>query len=285
MSKSIIVDEENKRKRFDVVATEMLPSLSRAYIRTLIDEGRILLNDQLEKPGYRLRLDDKLTTDFEEKELEQIPDIELPIIFEDKDVLVINKPAGVISHSRGKYWNESSVASFVRQKTGQPGERSGIVHRLDRATSGVMVCAKNVEALSWLQKQFSDRNVKKSYVAIVAGHLKPKEAIMDLPIERNPKAPATFRVGANGKHALTHYTVIKSGESHDLVSLKPTTGRTHQLRVHLAHQNHPIVGDNLYDGEEADRLYLHAESLELTLPNRTRQTFSVPVPKEFEQHV
>lgn len=285
MPKTLVVDEENKRKRFDVAATEMLPSLSRAYIHTLIEGGRILLNGQTEKSGYRLRLGDKITTDFDEKELDQIPDIDLPIIFEDENVLVINKPAGVISHSRGKYWNEPSVASFVRQKTGQEGERSGIVHRLDRATSGVMICAKNAAALSWLQKQFSERNVKKSYIAVISGHLNPQEAIMDMPIERNPKAPATFRVGANGKQAVTHYKVIKSGKDHDLVRLKPTTGRTHQLRVHLAHQNHSIVGDNLYGGEEADRLYLHAESLEVTLPDSSRQTFSVSVPKEFEERL
>ncbi len=282
MSKTQTIDETLRGKRFDVVASEMLPMLSRAYVQALIEGQRILLNGQTEKAGYRLRLDDRISTDFDEKELEQIPEIELPIIFEDEDVLVINKPEGIISHSRGRYWNEPSVASFVRQRTGQEGERSGIVHRLDRATSGVMICAKNAQALSWLQKQFSLRKVKKTYIAVVSGHLHPEAAVIDMPIERNPKAPATFRVGANGKPSVTKYEVIKSGPKHDLVKLEPATGRTHQLRVHLVHQKHPIVGDLLYGGEPAERLYLHAQTLEITLPDGSRRTFSAPVPKEFE---
>lgn len=283
MASKLTVDETHARKRFDVAVTEMLPMLSRAYVRVLIETGRILLNSQSEKPGYRLRMGDVVTVDFDPKELEQIPDIDLPILYEDDDVLVINKPAGVISHSRGKYWNESSVASFVRQKTGQEGERSGIVHRLDRATSGVMICAKNASALSWLQKQFSQRKVKKTYLAVVSGHLNPPEAVIDMPIERNPKAPATFRVGANGKSAVTHYQVIQSGPTHDLVKLRPTTGRTHQLRVHLTYQKHPILGDALYDGEPAERLYLHAAELEITLPGGQRKTFAAPVPDMFAE--
>lgn len=291
------VDGETKGKRFDVVATEMLPMLSRAYVHVLIEGKRILLNGQAEKAGYKLREGDQITTDFDPKELEQIADIDLPILYEDDNLLVINKPEGVISHSRGKYWNEPSVASFVRQKTGAPnelqtnslgwstgqaGERSGIVHRLDRATSGVMICAKNQATLSWLQRQFSDRKVKKTYVALVSGHLSPKEAIINMPIERNPKAPATFRVGANGKPAVTKYKVLESRGAYDMVQLEPTTGRTHQLRVHLAYQKHPIVGDVLYDGKPAARLYLHASSLEITLPDGTRKRFSAPLPKVFK---
>jgi len=265
-----------------VVATEMLPMLSRAYVHVLIEGKRILLNGEQTKAGRRLHVGDVITTDFKASELEQIPDIELPIIFENDDVLVINKPEGIISHSRGRYWNEPSVASFVRQKTGQAGDRSGIVHRLDRATSGVMICAKNQATLSWLQKQFSDRKVKKVYMALAEGHLEPQEAIIDMPIERNPKAPATFRVGANGKPSTTQYKVEKQHGEFDLVRLEPTTGRTHQLRVHLAQQKHPILGDTLYDGAAADRLYLHAFSLEITLPGGERKLFSAPLPEAFK---
>lgn len=282
MAKQLVVDEESRGKRFDVVATEMLPMLSRAYVHVLIEGKRILLNGEKEKAGYKLRLGDKITTDFDPKEIDQIADIDLPILYEDDNVLVINKPEGVISHSRGRYWNEPSVASFVRQKTGQEGERSGIVHRLDRATSGVMVCAKNAETMSLLQKQFSERKVKKTYVAVIKGHMKLPEAIIDMPIERNPKAPATFRVGANGKASQTKYTVIESREGYDVVKLEPVTGRTHQLRVHLTYQKHPIVGDTLYDGEPADRLFLHAASLEITLPGGVRKTFTAPLPKAFK---
>lgn len=163
------------------------------------------------------------------------------------------------------------------------GERAGIVHRLDRATSGVMICAKTPEALSWLQKQFSQRKVKKSYAAVVEGVLKEEEAVIDMPIERNPRKPQLFRVGINGKPAATAYKVLKSNRKLSLLALKPTTGRTHQLRVHLEHLGHPILGDTFYGGKPADRLYLHASSLEITLPNRERKVFKVPMPPQFEE--
>jgi len=108
-------------------------------------------------------------------------------------------------------------------------------------------------------------------------------AIIDMPIERNPKKPQTFRVGSNGKASVTEFIVAERGETRDMLTLKPQTGRTHQLRVHLANLKHPIVGDILYEGEKADRLYLHAAELELTLPNRERKTFHVPIPESFKE--
>jgi 23S rRNA pseudouridine1911/1915/1917 synthase len=144
-----------------------------------------------------------------------------------------------------------------------------------------MILAKNADSLSWLQKQFSQRRTKKQYIAITQGIFKQLEAEIDMPIERNPKKPQTFRVGSNGKSASTTYKVIDSSDKYSSVSLRPFTGRTHQLRVHLAQLGHPIVGDQLYGGESADRLYLHAESLEITLPDKSRKTFSVKVPKQF----
>jgi 23S rRNA pseudouridine1911/1915/1917 synthase len=283
MAKRIVIDEQSAGKRTDIVATGLLPMLSRAYVHTLIENGRITVNKELSKAGYKLRKGDTLKIDFDPSELEQIPDIDLPIMYQDDNVLVIDKPVGVISHSRGKYWNEPSVASFVRQITHQEGDRAGIVHRLDRATSGVMICAKNSESMSFLQKQFSTRNVKKKYIAIIDGHIEPPEAIIDIPIERNPKAPATFKTSSNGKHAQTHYKVVNSSEKHDLVELTPVTGRTHQLRVHLKHLGHPIVGDILYDGSQAERLFLHAFSLEITLPGGARMIFTSPQPEAFQQ--
>lgn len=257
------------------------PQYSRAYLARLIDSGEVKVDGKPGKAGQKLRAENSVTLAVDLSQEQTIDDIELPILHEDENVLVINKPAGVISHSRGKYWYEPSVASFVRQKTNQDGDRSGIVHRLDRATSGVMICAKNSETLSFLQKQFSARKVKKTYFAIISGHMKIREAVIDMPIERNPKAPATFRVGPNGKESQTKYTVVKEREAHELVKLEPLTGRTHQLRVHLAYQNHPIVGDLLYNGETADRLYLHAYTLEITLPNGERKTYTAPLPEAF----
>lgn len=281
MAKTLIVDETSRGKRADIAASEVLPSLNRAYVHHLIDDERILMNDKPVKPGYRLRMGDKLKINFDESEIDHIPDIDLPVIYEDSDVLVIDKPVGVISHARSKFWNEPSVASFVRQKTGQEGERTGIVHRLDRATSGVMICAKNSRALSHLQKQFSTRKVKKSYIAIVEGNLEPREAIIEAAIERNPNHPQTFRAGTKGRSAVTHYTVVKQFGNFSEVLLQPETGRTHQLRVHMSFIKHPIVGDTLYGAKEADRLYLHALELEITLPGGNRRKFKVEKPEEF----
>lgn len=287
MKSRVTVDEATRNKRLDIVVTSQFPSLSRAYVQKLIGEGKVLVNDAVERHGYRLKMGDKLKFDIDLDELQQIPDIDLPILFEDENVIVINKPAGIISHSRGKYWYEPSVASFIRQKTQFPslnseGDRAGIVHRLDRATSGVMVCAKNVETLSFLQKQFSERQVQKTYIAIVSGHLAQPEAIIDLPIERNPKEPQMFRVGSNGKPAQTRYKVTRTFKDHDKLLLTPLTGRTHQLRVHLKHIGHPILGDVLYGLEAAERLFLHASTLELKLPGGKATAFSAPEPAEFQ---
>lgn len=179
------------------------------------------------------------------------------------------------------------IASGAWESTtdGAGNARAGIVHRLDRATSGVMICAKTPEALSKLQKQFSQRKAKKQYAAVVQGHLAQEHAVIDMPIERNPKKPQTFRVGANGKVALTEYKVNQQSHHFSLLELMPQTGRTHQLRVHLTQLGHPILGDALYGGKPADRMFLHAHSLEITVPSSERMTFTAPVPKEFKQTI
>jgi 23S rRNA pseudouridine1911/1915/1917 synthase len=280
-----IVSEDDAGKRLDVFATEHMPRLSRAFIKKLAEQGKVTVDNTKVKAGYKLKEAQTITVDYDQAELDVVPHIDLPIIYEDDDCVVINKPAGVLTHAQGNLSTEATVATFLRDKLKDlEGARGGIVHRLDRATSGVIICAKNQEALSFLQKQFSQRKAKKTYMAIVAGQLNPKAAVIDMPIERNPKAPATFRVGANGKPSTTTYTVITETPAYSLVELKPTTGRTHQLRVHLAEQGHPIEGDPLYGtGAFGDRLYLHALSLEITLPNRERRTFEAPLPPEFAQ--
>lgn len=280
------VSEKDAGKRLDVYVHEHLPEVSRGFVQRLTEQGRVKVNGVIEKTGHKLRHHEKITVDFNPVELNEIPDIKLPIVYEDDDCIVINKPTGVLTHSKGVFNPEATVATFIKSKQKDlEGERAGIVHRLDRATSGVIICAKNSDALSWLQKQFSSRKVKKTYLAVVSGHLSPEAAVIDMPIERNPKRPQTFRVGSNGKEAQTEYKVIKSGKEYDLVELKPKTGRTHQLRVHMKQLGHPILGDTLYGKELAERLFLHAKSLEITLPGRVRKTFSVPTPKEFSQKV
>ena len=280
--------EISRAQRLDQKVVELLPSLSRAFAAKLISEGKVTVNGtEQTKAGYKLRESDEVVIDYDIAELEAIPDIDLPVLYEDDDCVVIYKPVGVLSHSKGAFNPEATVATWLRSRlNGLSGERGGIVHRLDRATSGVMICAKTPEALSWLQKQFATRNVHKTYAAVIKGELDPVEAVIDMPIERNPKAPATFRVGVQGKHALTAYKQVKTNGKYSLIELKPETGRTHQLRVHLAYHHHPIVGDTLYNGEPADRLFLHAESLEITIVHgHERKVFNAPVPPEFLERV
>lgn len=285
-TKTLIND---RRQRLDHLLAVNYPEISRSFLQKLCNTDQVLVNDSAQKSGYKLREGDKITILYDMASIDTPPDIELPILYENDAVLVINKPAGVIAHARGKFYNEASVASFVRQHTkGMEGQRAGIVHRLDRATSGIMICAKNETAQEWLQSQFANRTVTKHYQAIIKGAMRLDHAIIDMPIDRNPKAPASFRVSKHGKAAQTTYHVSKQFGDYQLLDLKPLTGRTHQLRVHLAEQGHPIVGDVLYGGEPADRLFLHAYSLAIILPDGQPQTFIAPLPMEFndfmEQH-
>lgn len=284
-SNQYTVDETQVKQRLDVFVASKMTRLSRAFIQKLGDLGKITVQGNQVKAGYKVRLGDVVDVDYDEAELDNIPDIDLPVLYEDNDCIVINKPAGVLTHAQGKLGSEATVATFLRDKLQDlEGIRGGIVHRLDRATSGVIICAKSQEALSFLQKQFSTRKAKKTYIAIVKGTPELLEAFIDMPIERNPKAPATFRIGPNGKPSMTHYKVIRSTDTYSMIELTPTTGRTHQLRVHLAEQGMPIVGDPLYGkGAFGDRLYLHALSLEITLPSRERTTFTAPLPPEFTE--
>ncbi len=279
--------EISRAERLDQYVIRQMPSLSRSYATKLINQGSVVVNGEPQlKAGHKVRATDKVTIDYDEDKELTIEDIELPVLYEDDDCVVIDKPLGVLTHSKGPFNPEPTAESWLRSRLkakAMDGERAGIVHRLDRATSGVMILAKTPSALSWLQKQFSQRKVKKTYVAVVEGTLKDPEAIIDMPIERNPKHPQTFRVGSNGKSAVTAYRVVKANDRFSLVELRPTTGRTHQLRVHLAHLNHPIVGDTFYGGSAADRLFLHALSLEVTLPNKERRTFEVAMLPEFKE--
>jgi 23S rRNA pseudouridine1911/1915/1917 synthase len=282
--------EISRAKRLDQKVVELIPELSRASGSKLIEQGKVTVNGTPQtKAGYKLRPGDQVAVNFDLKQLEDIPTISLKVLYEDDDCVVVVKPIGLLTHSKGEFNPEATVESWLRARIKQPIEtpRGGIVHRLDRATSGVMICAKTPEALRWLQRQFAQRKTKKTYYAVVSGHLKEPEAIIDMPIERNPKAPATFRVGAQGKHASTAYKVIEANEDYSLVELKPETGRTHQLRVHLSHLGHPIVGDYMYGGAPSERMMLHAYSLEIALPNpdHPKLTFHAPIPKEFKKMV
>ncbi len=277
----------SRAQRLDQRVVEQIPTLTRSYGTKLIAEGKVKVNGEVvTKAGYKMRPDDIVSIDHDTSLFDSIPEIELPVLYEDADCVVIIKPEGLLTHSKGAFNPEATVATWLRGRLrSMQGERAGIVHRLDRATSGVMICAKTPEAHAWLQKQFSQRRVHKTYRAIIFGQFAEPAFIIDMPLERNPKQPQTFRVGSNGKPAQTECRTLQVTDSVSLVELHPLTGRTHQLRVHTAYCKHPIVGDTLYGGRQADRLYLHALSLELTLPNRNRMTFTAPQPESFDTYL
>lgn len=271
--------------RLDAYLAQYFPEHSRSAWQKYIAAGYVKVNGEVVTSNkLTLDEDDEVTADTNAK-LHDLS-IDLPVIYEDDNVVVINKPVGILSHAKGGIIEEATVADFFKDKTsyGSDTNRPGIIHRLDRATSGVMLGAKNLETASQLQKQFSKRKVKKTYIAIVKGTPKDVEAHIELPIERNPSHPSQFRVGANGKYAATTYEVLESKNGKSMVKLKPETGRTHQLRVHMAHIGNPIIGDIVY-GKSADRMYLHALSLEITLPGGERKVFEAPLPDEFEKEM
>ncbi len=274
--------------RLDQYMAHYWPEHSRSSWQTYIEMGLVLVNGEvITSVRQQLGEDDCVT-------VQAIPEINtdeisLPIIYEDDHVIVINKPSGILTHAKGGICSEMTVADFVRPRMHEVDEtnRPGIVHRLDRETSGLLIAAKDNETKRLLQKQFQERKAKKTYLAIVHGIPKVLEANIDLPIARNPKKPSSFRVDPKGKSAQTHYEVIGHNTVYSVIRLKPVTGRTHQLRVHLAHLGIPIVGDTLYSGGKSpiNRLCLHAEQLEITIPQSQRKTFTAPLPIDFKENV
>lgn len=268
--------------RLDAYVAEHWPEQSRSTWQKLIAAGQVKVNG-LVQTSTKFDVNDEAVVEVAAPEVADHSGESLPVIYEDGNVIVIDKPLGVLTHSKGALNDEFTVAEFVRSKTSFKSDtnRPGIVHRLDRATSGVIICAKNEETASMLAKQFNQRTTKKSYVAVLSGIPKEPAAKLELPIARNPSKPSTFRVDANGKSAETSYEVNSVGATRSLVTLKPRTGRTHQLRVHMAYLNTPILGDEVYGTESDDRMYLHAHSLEVTLPGGIRKVFTSKVPSEF----
>lgn len=267
--------------RLDAYLAQYWPEHSRSTWQKYIEAGYVLVNGTVETLAKRLLdEDDEVTTNVPAAPTHD--ENTLPVVYQDENVIVINKPIGVLTHSKGALNEEFTVADFFRRFSTYHLEtnRPGIVHRLDRDTSGLLIGALNDDTAKLLQRQFSDRKTKKTYMAVVDGVLKQPEALIDLPIGRNPKSPSQFRVDPNGKTAQTVYKVLASDGKRSLVELKPLTGRTHQLRVHMAHLGTPIHGDRVY-GVAADRLYLHAAALEITIPEGQRRIFTAETPAEF----
>lgn len=282
--------------RLDATLAQQHPELSRSQLQQYIKIGLVSVNGKvIVKPSFDIAEDDAIDFDLPEAPdySEDIASFRANVIYEDDNVVVVNKPAGVLSHAKGGIEHEFTVADFVanefnaeeRSKLGD-NNRLGIVHRLDRATSGVMIAARNIDTYHLLTRQFADRKAHKTYLAVVEHTPKSPAATIDLPIGRNFAQLATFKVDASGKSAITNYRVLKEyDDGKALLELKPLTGRTHQLRVHLSYIGCPIVGDTVYGhGRQGDRLMLHAWQLEITIPGEPanqRQTFIAPPPEIF----
>ena len=270
--------------RLDIyLSTKFDTTISRSLWQKYIKAGYVSVNNKVATtPKFEVDETDEIALNLPEKEQ---ADVDLPILYEDDDVIVVNKPSGLLTHAKGGLSDESTVAEIIRPKTSfaTDTDRPGIVHRLDRDTSGLLIIAKNPESAAHLQRQFAERTAKKTYIAITDGKPKLNAAKIDLPIGRNPSAPSTFRIDPNGKPAQTTYHVLAENDAQSLVELKPTTGRTHQLRVHLAHLNAPILGDRVYGKSSDCRMMLHAQKLEVALPSGERKVFEAIIPDEFKK--
>lgn len=265
--------EKPEKVRLDVLMSEIFKSYNRSTLQKFIEFGFVTVDGEMaKKPNQRVERGVKIELKVPEtmKNADLVPEV----IYEDENVVVLDKPAGLLSMAKGEYCPENTL------------ERYGmLVHRLDRDTSGVVIMAKNEETRVFLKKQFQARTTHKTYYAVVTGRPKLEEARIDLPIMRDLKRPTTFRVEPGGKPSETFYRVLKSDGRHSLVELRPTTGRTHQLRVHMKYIGTPIVGDVVYGEEPAERMYLHAGKLEVTLPGGVRRVFEAELPEGFEEMV
>ncbi len=286
---------ENSGKRLDAWLAAEQPEHSRARWQALIQEGHVTVNGESVKRNHKLRTGDKVEWTIPEPVSTQtLPeDIPLDILYEDAHIIAINKPAGLVVHPAVGNRTGTLVNALLHHCTdlaGIGGEiRPGIVHRLDKDTSGVIVVAKTETALNELARQFKARETEKEYQAIVRGVPTPLRGTIKTTIGRHPihrkKMAANVR---NGRHAVSHYEVTEAFDSAALLRVRIETGRTHQIRVHMAHIKHPVIGDKLYSrvhahGIQADRQMLHAAQLSLSHPNTgERLQFKAPLPEDME---
>lgn len=292
--KNFKIEEDCVGLRIDVFLAAQLKGCSRTSFKNLVADGSVLVNDKVVKPHYHLKLNDELEITFPSKRDTALApeNIPLEIIYEDEGVMVINKPAGLVVHpGAGNY--ESTLANALLYHTKELSDinpqRPGIVHRLDKETSGVMVVAKNNFTHLELVKQFKEHSTKRRYIALVKGVVEFKEGIIDLPISRHPTKRKNMAVSFShgSRQAQTQYRVIKRFDKFTLLELIPQTGRTHQLRVHLSYLKHPILGDTKYGNKnDFPRLALHAKDLGFYHPEKKQfMEFSSPLPKEIKDAV
>ena len=275
------ITEENVKIRLDVYVSSVL-GVTRSNAQMLIDEGNVTVNGKEEQKNYRLRLGDEVEIEeAEPKELNVEPEnIPLDIVYEDDDIIVINKKSGMVVHPASGNESGTLVNALLyhcgSSLSGINGViRPGIVHRIDKDTSGLLVVAKNDESHVFLSSLLKDHGIKRTYYAVIVGHMKEQSGTICAPIARHPVDRKKMAVVAGGKEAITHYETVAEYNGYSLLKLNLETGRTHQIRVHLSYKGHPIVGDEVYGGgktqfEKSNKSLLDGQALharELDFPH------------------
>ena len=271
------LEVESDSKRIDAYLSEKLEDTSRVAIQRLVTNGKVLVNGKTVKASYKVQAGDKIEVE-EEVPVEislKAQEIPLDIIYEDKDIIVVNKPKGMVVHPANGNPDGTLVNAIMAickdSLSGIGGEiRPGIVHRLDKDTSGIIIIAKNDKAHINLSEQIKEHTVKKTYIALVRGLVKENEATINMPIGRSEKDRKKMAVTKKGKEAITHFKVLERYDKYTLLQVNIETGRTHQIRVHLSQIGYPIVGDEVYSNGKNEwnvkGQCLHAKSLEFTHP-------------------
>lgn len=293
-----IIDELNKELvglRIDKAVSMKDKDLSRATVQRMIEEENILVNNNKTKVAYKISLGDEITIIKQPpKEIEIKPeDIPLDIIYEDNDILVVNKQKGLVVHP-GNGNPDGTLVNAIMNKckdslSGIGGEiRPGIVHRIDKDTSGLLIIAKNDKAHINMSEQIKNHEVKKTYIALVRGKTKENQATIDMPIARSNKDRTKMAVSKDGKNAITHFEVIERFTNYTLLKVNIETGRTHQIRVHLSQIGYPIVGDYVYSNGKnpfgVEGQMLHSSKLEFKHPITGKQMeLEAPLPEYFEE--
>lgn len=290
----IYVNEVDMGKRIDTYLADCT-EFSRANIQRLIGKSMILVNGKIPKVSYKIQKNDEISIEDENAKETELKAEEIPIdiLYEDNDIIVVNKPKGMVVHPANGNPNGTLVNAVMAickdSLSGIGGEiRPGIVHRLDKDTSGVIIVAKNDKAHVNMSNQIKNHEVEKTYIALVRGFVKENEATIDMPIGRSTKDRKKMAVNKNGKNAVTHFKVLERFKDYTLLEVKIETGRTHQIRVHLSEIGYPIVGDTVYsNGKNKWNIQgqcLHAKSLKFKHPVSGKDMFiDAVLPEYFEK--
>jgi len=280
--------------RLDIYISKGHSNLTRSYIQKLIKNGSITVNGLPSKASCKIKKDDKISVNIPRpKKIEANPEnIPLNIIYEDADFIVINKARGMVTHPAPGNWEGTlvnAVLDHCKDLSGIGGDlRPGIVHRLDKDTSGIIIVTKSDFAHKSLAKQLKDRLVKKTYIAVVSGKMKKDDGVINEPIGRSIRDRKKMTVAkSGGREAITRYSVIKIMGDKTIVELYPRTGRTHQLRVHLAHIGHPIVGDKIYNPKKSKSgMMLHAKKIGFAHPSTGKYVeFEAQIPIDMSDFI